>query len=198
MPNRPRAPPPPPPLLADFCFFGPIFVIFGRFFGNIFGILDSRPPFSQILDPSLVLAGGSLKVSKMSIFKLAFLCAVLGLCLNHAVAQTAIITDWPTVQLPGNGVLTGITYQYEEPNYLNVDKPIDAYLGVPYAAPPVGDLRFADPVPHCDTGGIQCNFWPRWMSTAKSPKGTAKPTVSWLRKTHWRRLSLSQHLHPIT
>ena len=105
-----------------------------------------------------VLAGGSLKVSKMSIFKLAFLCAVLGLCLNHAVAQTAIITDWPTVQLPGNGVLTGITYRYEEPNYLKVDKPIDAYLGVPYAAPPVGDLRFADPVPHVIQGEYNATF----------------------------------------
>ena len=87
-----------------------------------------------------------------------FLFALLGICLNHAHAQTAIIIDWPTVTLPGDGILLGLTYQYEEPTYLKVNKPIDAYLGVPYAAPPVGDLRFADPAPHVIQGEYNATF----------------------------------------
>ena len=70
--------------------------------------------------------------------------------LQRTHAATSIVTGSPTVTLPGPGqaVLTGITTLYREPDFLDLNKEVDAYLGVPYAQPPVGDLRFADPLPY--------------------------------------------------
>ena len=74
---------------------------------------------------------------------------IAAICLLHIRVGDANIIGWPTVALPGpgNGVLNGITTRYDEPNFLRVNKSIDAYLGVRFAVPPLGDLRFADPLP---------------------------------------------------
>ena len=72
------------------------------------------------------------------------------LVLGHAEDLTMAITGWPTVALPGpgDGVLTGVTTRYDEPNFMKVNKSVDAYMGIRYAVPPLGELRFADPVPY--------------------------------------------------
>ena len=51
----------------------------------------------------------------------------------------------PQVTLTGT-ILTGVYIQYNEPTYLNVDTTFEAFLGIPFAEPPVGDLRFRKPV----------------------------------------------------
>ncbi|XP_041457638.1 cholinesterase 1-like [Lytechinus variegatus] len=53
----------------------------------------------------------------------------------------------PVITLNGGGKLEGITIPYSESQFLNLSKSIDAFLGVPFAHPPVGDRRFANPVP---------------------------------------------------
>ncbi|XP_054751464.2 cholinesterase 1-like [Lytechinus pictus] len=53
----------------------------------------------------------------------------------------------PVITLNGGDKLEGITIPYSESQFLNLSKSIDAFLGVPFAQPPVGDRRFANPVP---------------------------------------------------
>lgn len=63
--------------------------------------------------------------------------ATLTLLLGWLLGRRSI----PTVTLP-QGQFQGIVI-----NRPNFPKPVQAHLGIPYAQPPVGDLRFARPRP---------------------------------------------------
>ena len=63
------------------------------------------------------------------------------------VLQTAA-QDEPQVTIPGtpSTTLRGNYYHFNETEYLNVDIIIEEFLGIPFAKPPEGDLRFRKPV----------------------------------------------------
>ena len=65
---------------------------------------------------------------------------VAGLLVLQTAAQ-----DEPEVTLPGT-TLRGNYYHFNETEYLNVDIIIEEFLGIPFAKPPEGDLRFRKPV----------------------------------------------------
>ncbi|KAM3172760.1 hypothetical protein ACTXT7_013882 [Hymenolepis weldensis] len=69
---------------------------------------------------------------------------VLYIWLSIASAQTKLSVEEVqrvTVQLPHGGGLEGIRWR------INGNNSVDAYLGIPFAKPPIGDLRFAPPQP---------------------------------------------------
>ncbi|VUZ45160.1 unnamed protein product, partial [Hymenolepis diminuta] len=64
--------------------------------------------------------------------------------LSVASAQTKLSTEEVqrvTIKLPHGGSLEGTRWK------INGNNSVDAYLGIPFAKPPVGDLRFAPPQP---------------------------------------------------
>lgn len=72
---------------------------------------------------------------------------ITGLLTGHVDAQR------PQTTLPGTTTrLTGIYLPYNESQYLNVDTRMEAFLGIPFAEPPIGDLRFKNPVKKGDLG----------------------------------------------
>jgi triacylglycerol lipase len=54
---------------------------------------------------------------------------------------------------------------------LNHPVPIEAFLGIPYAQPPVGDLRFAKPVPVTGSNSTfqATEYSPRWVNVKSRP-----------------------------
>lgn len=59
----------------------------------------------------------------------------------------------PQVVLHGTDTtLIGKYMDFNESQYLNVDMTMEAFLGIPFAEPPTGDLRFKNPVKKGDLG----------------------------------------------
>ena len=52
------------------------------------------------------------------------------------------------------GLVRGFNYRFRERRFINIDKYLDIFHGIPFAEPPVGDLRFRHPVPKAKWDGI--------------------------------------------
>ena len=61
------------------------------------------------------------------------------------IVQTILIFGQPTVRVE-QGIILGKTVHFEN-EYLGIKKDLDLYLSIPYAEPPVGERRFAAPLP---------------------------------------------------
>ena len=88
----------------------------------------------------------------MAIFHLfGGLLLVTGLLALQTAAQ-----DEPEVTLPGtpSTTLMGNYYHFNETEYLNVDIILEEFLGIPFAKPPEGDLRFRKPAMPDPLGSI--------------------------------------------
>ncbi|XP_022105612.1 cholinesterase 1-like [Acanthaster planci] len=68
--------------------------------------------------------------------------ALVALCTFVALSGAQ---DHPTVTVQ-QGVLVGTTETFQESRFINVNKDVDVFKGIPFAEPPVGPLRFRHPV----------------------------------------------------
>merc|ERR1711962_412487 len=69
----------------------------------------------------------------------------LGFLVTLAAAQTAQPTDQPSVSVL-QGQLFGTAEPFQESQFINVDKTVNVFRGIPFAEPPVGERRFRPPV----------------------------------------------------
>ena len=69
----------------------------------------------------------------------------LGVLVALASAQTAQPTDQPSVSVP-QGQVFGVAEPFQEAQFINVDKTVHVFRGIPFAEPPVGERRFRPPV----------------------------------------------------
>ncbi|XP_033105819.1 cholinesterase 2-like [Anneissia japonica] len=68
------------------------------------------------------------------------------IALTFSCIIALVYSQSPHVTTP-LGNVTGKTILFSEDSYIGVNKYIDVYKGIPYAEPPVGDLRFEKPLP---------------------------------------------------
>ena len=66
---------------------------------------------------------------------------------------TAVSSDTVTVTVE-QGNLLGETVTFKEDEFINVDKQINIFKGIPFAEPPVGELRFESPVAKTPWEGV--------------------------------------------
>ena len=52
------------------------------------------------------------------------------------------------------GLVQGVNYRFRERRFINIDKYLDIFHGIPYAEAPVGDLRFRPAVTRAPWEGI--------------------------------------------
>ncbi|XP_067639389.1 venom carboxylesterase-6 [Eurosta solidaginis] len=89
-----------------------------------------------------------------TIFSIALFLLTLSVCFDTISARTSDILK---VKLPHGGVLVGRHRVSHKGRHMR------AFMGVPYAEPPVGELRFKPPVPHAPWAGER-------QATQDSPK----------------------------
>ena len=83
----------------------------------------------------------------MELWLICFLCLSLRLVTASA--------DDPPVVTTSQGRITGTTLQFRPVVHPELARDVDAYLGIPYAEPPVGPLRFKAPVAKSWSGELQ-------------------------------------------
>ncbi|XP_072020499.1 acetylcholinesterase-like [Amphiura filiformis] len=52
------------------------------------------------------------------------------------------------------GLVQGFSYHFSEVDFIGIDKYLDIFYGIPFAEPPIGDLRWQLPVPKANWDGI--------------------------------------------
>ena len=70
--------------------------------------------------------------------------------MTMSVSEPAFAYAYPIITKTNTGRIQGFTKQV-----LGSGRRVEVFLGVPYAAPPVGDLRFAPPRPHAEWKGLR-------------------------------------------
>lgn len=90
---------------------------------------------------------------------------------NMLLFSSTLIIIWQLTAVRGqgnivvnidNGAVAGETVRFTESEYIGVDKDINIFRGIPFAEPPVGSLRWANPVP-------KSNWVGTWNATYYRP-----------------------------